>query len=138
MFDVGCSMFCLSESGTIDACPSSFTFRATDCRVVLAHLSSRLMPVRWIEQVGRNTNNTLAAFGDFCVFAGRTFRWLCTGWFRWKDIRTLFPLMYEVGVRSVPVIAVTGAFIGMVMAVETHTQFKSIGQEDRIGSIISL
>src|SRR5215213_5363229 len=98
----------------------------------------RRMPVGWIEQVGRNTNNNLAAFGDFCVFAARTFRWLFTGWFRWKDIRTLFPLMYEVGVRSVPVIAVTGAFIGMVMAVETHTQFKSIGQEERIGSIISL
>src|SRR4029079_18686011 len=32
----------------------------------------------------------------------------------------------------------TGAFIGMVMAVETHTQFKSIGQEERIGSIIGL
>ena len=46
--------------------------------------------------------------------------------------------MYEVGVRSVPVISVTGAFIGMVMAVETFQQFRSIGQEERIGSIISL
>src|SRR3954471_8395424 len=98
----------------------------------------RRMPVGWIEQVGRNTNNNLAAFGDFCIFAARTFRWMFTGWFRWKDVRTLFPLMYEVGVRSVPVISVTGAFIGMVMAIETFTQFKSIGQEERIGSIISL
>src|SRR5215208_1426837 len=95
------------------------------------------MPVGMIERVGRETNNTLAAFGDFSIFVARTFRWLAT-WFKWKNIRLLFPLMYEVGVRSVPVIAVTGAFIGMVMAVETHTQFKSIGQEDRIGSIISL
>jgi phospholipid/cholesterol/gamma-HCH transport system permease protein len=95
------------------------------------------MPVGAIERIGRNTNNTLAAFGDFSVFCARTFRWLW-GWFHWKNVRNLLPLMYEVGVRSVPVISITGAFIGMVMAVETHTQFKAIGQEERIGSVISV
>ncbi len=95
------------------------------------------MPVAQIERIGREANNTLAAFGDFSIFCARTFRWLW-GWFHWKNVRLLFPLMYEVGVRSVPVISVTGAFIGMVMAVETFTQFQSIGQEERIGSIISL
>src|SRR5437773_6334610 len=95
------------------------------------------MPIGVVEQVGRDTSNLLASFGEFFIFCGRTLRFLAT-WFRWKNIRLLLPLMYEVGVRSVPVIAVTGAFIGMVMAVETHTQFKAIGQEDRIGSVIGL
>src|SRR3989454_2908687 len=95
------------------------------------------MPVGTIEKIGRNVNNTLAAFGDFSIFCARTFRWLW-GWFHWKNVRLLTPLMYEVGVRSVPVIAVTGAFIGMVMAIETHTQFKALGQEERIGSVIGL
>jgi phospholipid/cholesterol/gamma-HCH transport system permease protein len=95
------------------------------------------MPVGTIERIGRDVNNNLAAFGDFCLFCARTFRWLW-GWFQWKNIRLLLPLMYEVGVMSVPVIAVTGAFIGMVMAVETHTQFKALGQEERIGSVIAL
>src|SRR4051794_13322963 len=97
----------------------------------------RPMPVGAIERIGQNTNNILAAFGDFSIFCARTFRWIVS-WFKWRNIKGLLPLMYEVGVRSVPVISVTGAFIGMVMAIETHTQFKSIGQEDRIGSIISL
>jgi len=95
------------------------------------------MPAATIERIGRDVNNTLAAFGDFFVFCARTFRWLW-GWFHWKNVRGLMPLMYEVGVRSIPVIAVTGAFIGMVMAVETHTQFKALGQEERIGSVIAL
>src|SRR6185436_13069592 len=30
------------------------------------------------------------------------------------------------------------AFIGMVMAIETHAQFKAIGQEVRLGSVINL
>src|SRR5437762_3628644 len=96
------------------------------------------MAVGLVERVGRNTNNMLAAFGDFWIFVARTFTWLGASVFRIKTIRLLLPQMYEVGVRSVPVVGVTGAFIGMVLAVETHTQFKTIGQEYRLGSIINL
>jgi phospholipid/cholesterol/gamma-HCH transport system permease protein len=96
------------------------------------------MAVGFIERIGRNTNNALASFGDFCLFAFRTLGWLFNGGLKWKNLRLLLPQMYEVGVRSVPVVAVTGAFIGMVMAIETYTQFKSIGQEDRLGSVIIL
>src|SRR4051812_24309019 len=96
------------------------------------------MAVGLIERVGRNTNNSLAAFGDFCIFVARTFAWLGRSLFQIKTIRQLLPQMYEVGVRSVPVVAVTGAFIGMVLAIESHTQFKSIGQETRLGSVINL
>src|SRR5436190_17469888 len=96
------------------------------------------MPVRVIEQVGRKTNNILAAFGDFWVFVGRMFMFLFTSGLRPKTWRLLLPQMYEVGVRSVPVVGVTGAFIGMVLAIETHTQFKTIGQEYRLGTVINL
>jgi phospholipid/cholesterol/gamma-HCH transport system permease protein len=93
---------------------------------------------RFVERVGRDANNMLAAFGDFCMFVGWTFYWIFNGGLRWKNLRLLFPQMYEVGVRSVPVIAVTGAFIGMVMAIETYSQFKAIGQEERLGAVIVL
>jgi phospholipid/cholesterol/gamma-HCH transport system permease protein len=96
------------------------------------------MPARYIERIGRSTNNTLAAFGDFFTFVGRMCGWLFGGGLRWKNLRLLFPQMYEIGVRSLPVIGVTGAFIGMVMAIETFAQFKSIGQQDRLGSVIIL
>ena len=46
--------------------------------------------------------------------------------------------MYEVGMRSVPVISVTGAFIGMVLAVEAYTSSRAIGQENRLGGIINV
>jgi phospholipid/cholesterol/gamma-HCH transport system permease protein len=95
------------------------------------------MAGRLIERVGRNTNNTLAAFGDFCDFAGRTFMWVFFG-FKWKNLRLLLPQFFDIGVRSIPVVSVVGAFIGMVMATEGYTQFKSIGQEDRLGSVIIL
>ena len=96
------------------------------------------MPIGALESVGRRTNNTLAVFGDFFIFCGQVFSWLAASLFRRKTWGQVFPQMYDVGVKSVPVIAVTGAFIGMVMAIESYTQFKSIGQEERMGSIINL
>lgn len=96
------------------------------------------MPISLVETVGRNTNNTLAVFGDFFVFVGLSFRWLFTTVFRARTWRLVLPQMYDVGVRSVPVIAVTGSFIGMVMAIESYNQFRAIGQEERMGSIINL
>lgn len=95
-------------------------------------------PVNWIEHVGRRSLNALATFGDFWRFTGRAIGWAVAGGTHWRNIRLLFPQLYDIGVRSVPVIAITGAFIGMVMAVETYTQFKTIGQENRLGSIINL
>ncbi len=96
------------------------------------------MPLTKVETVGRDAASLLGAFGNFCEFAGRTFKWLFGGGLRWKNLRLLLPQMYEVGVRSVPVVGVTGAFIGMVMAIESYTSFKSIGQETRMGSVINL
>jgi phospholipid/cholesterol/gamma-HCH transport system permease protein len=95
------------------------------------------MPHRVAERVGRDTLNILAAFGDFWTFVGRTFLWLGWGALRWKNIRLVLPQMYEVGFKSVPVIGITGAFIGMVLAIEAYTQFRTIGQENRLGSIIN-
>lgn len=100
------------------------------------------MPLRSVEQIGHHTltilANLLAAFGSFCDFCGRTFGWLVRSGFRWKNLRLLFPQLFEVGVKSVPVVAVTGAFIGMVMAIESYASFKQLGQEVRLGSVINL
>jgi phospholipid/cholesterol/gamma-HCH transport system permease protein len=97
------------------------------------------MTVGFIESIGRTANGAIAAFGDFSIFVGRVFGWMFTGWFaKWRNVKLLLPQLYEVGTKSVPVVGIVGAFIGMVLAVETFAQFKSIGQEARLGSVITL
>lgn len=96
------------------------------------------MPVGFIEQVGRRTNDLIAAFGTFWVFVARTFLAIGPSWLRWKNLKTILPQMFEIGTKSVPVVSVTGAFIGMVLAIESYTQFKAIGQEARLGTVINL
>jgi len=96
------------------------------------------MPVSFIEQVGRRTTNLMAAFGDFWIFVGRTFGSVGPTFRRWKNLKQILPQMYDIGTKSVPVVSITGAFIGMVLAVESYTQFKAIGQETRLGTVINL
>jgi phospholipid/cholesterol/gamma-HCH transport system permease protein len=96
------------------------------------------MALAMVEKVGSRTVELLGNLGDFFVFVGRTFMWLVVGGFRPKNLRLLPPQFYEIGVRSVPVVGIVGAFIGMVMAVETYSQFAALGQEMRLGSVINL
>ena len=91
-----------------------------------------------VARVGEESKTLLANLGDFFAFCGSAFAWLFRSFWRAQTLKSLVAQMYEVGVKSVPVVAVTGAFIGMVMAIETYAQFVSLGQEERIGSVIGL
>lgn len=77
----------------------------------------------------------LGRFTLFCLAAFRAFFAKGTGYGR---MRLLVPQLYEVGTRSIPVVMLVGGFVGAVLGVEMFEQFKSIGQETRIGGIINL
>jgi phospholipid/cholesterol/gamma-HCH transport system permease protein len=77
----------------------------------------------------------LGSLGDLAHFAGRTLLWTVR---RRPAPHTLLPSFYQVGVRSVPVVAITGTFIGMVMAVQLYNQFYRIGLGTRLGMIINV
>ena len=80
----------------------------------------------------------MAGFGDFCCFCGRTFLYSLCVMGRWRTLRLLLAQMYEVGTRSVPMVMITGAFVGMVLAAQSVLQFKAVGLEARLGAIINL
>src|SRR5216683_4071210 len=79
--------------------------------------------------------NAVAAFGDLAIFPGRAFSW---AFWRRPTARTLVPVFHAVGVKSVPVIAVTGLFIGMVIAIQSYDQFSQLGLASHLGGIINL
>ena len=75
------------------------------------------------------------ALGDFTLFASRTLGWMFS---RMPRRGTVWPNFYEVGVKSLPVVALTGTFIGMVLAVQSYFQFRQIGLETRLGGVINM
>lgn len=73
--------------------------------------------------------------GDITLFAWRTIVWMLS---RWPSSDALIGSMYQIGVRSLPVVALTGTFIGMVLAVQSYNQFRNFGMETRLGAMINL
>lgn len=53
-----------------------------------------------------------------------------------------YPLVWTqmliIGVRSVPVIMITGAFVGMTLAVQAYDQLAGIGLEEHLGVLINI
>ena len=45
--------------------------------------------------------------------------------------------MFEIGIKSLPVVMVTGAFIAMTLAVQTFAQLHNLGLADRMGGLIN-
>src|ERR1700749_743221 len=88
-----------------------------------------------IHTIGRVTIGLITAAGDLTLFLVRTIAGLML---QWPRSRVLWPVMYEVGVRSVPVMAVTGLFIGMVLAVQSYDTLRGFRLESRIGSVINV
>lgn len=89
----------------------------------------------WIVDLGAVVISWVTAVGDVSLFVLRTLRWLFT---RLPRRETLLPSFYQVGVRSLPVVALTGTFIGMTLAVQSDAQFRGLGLETRMGAVINL
>lgn len=87
-----------------------------------------------VYQIGRAVVETIIVFGDLALFGVQIGRQLLTGLPRAGVVTQSF---YEVGVRSIPVVAVTGLFIGMVLAVQAYEQFHFLHMESKLGAAIN-
>jgi len=54
------------------------------------------------------------------------------------DIRSLLKQIEQVGVSSIPVVLITGAFTGMVLALQSYTGFKRFNAEAFVGTVVAL
>lgn len=89
----------------------------------------------WVADWGVVIIDGIAAIGDFALFCGRLIVWLTI---RLPRRETLLPNFYQVGVLSLPVVALTGTFIGMVLAAQSYWQFRQLGLETRLGAVINM
>lgn len=89
----------------------------------------------WVTDWGGVTVDSIVAVGDLAIFSWQTIVWLFSG----RPRRgTLLPIFYQVGVLSLPVVALTGTFIGMVLAVQSYFQFHQLRLETRLGAVINM
>ncbi len=97
---------------------------------------SRFDPlIDWVADWGAAVIEGIAAVGSLSLFTANMLYWLFT---RLPRKETILPNFYQVGVLSLPVVALTGTFIGMVLAVQTHYQFGQVGLANRMGAVINM
>lgn len=73
--------------------------------------------------------------GELCLFTAAFFRWLTRPPFR--KLQILKQLEF-IGVRSLPIIALTATFTGMVFALQTGYAFRLFNAEELVGSTVGL
>src|SRR5271165_1060450 len=82
-----------------------------------------------VHRLGEQVFDTVAEIGDVGQFS--IFR-------RRPRLSVLVPIFYAIGVQSVSVVAITGTFIGMVLAVQAYHSFQMMGLATRLGSVINI
>ncbi|MAE60167.1 MAG: ABC transporter permease [Planctomycetaceae bacterium] len=91
-----------------------------------------------VQQLGAGVLTALEHFGRAAVFCTQVGRWMVADLPNLRRWRLALPQLYDVGTRSIPVIIVIGAFIGMMLAVELYEQFRAVGQEAWLGGVIGV
>lgn len=89
----------------------------------------------WIADFGGLLVDWIVAVGNVGVFSLQTIGWLFS---RLPRRETVLPNFYQIGVLSLPVVALTGLFIGMVLAVQSYAQFRMLNLETRLGAVINM
>lgn len=88
-----------------------------------------------IAAIGRSVIGLILGCGELTLFFLQSITALCTGLPKW---RLVMNSCQTVGVESMVVVMLTGAFIGMVLAVQSYDQLRWLGLESSLGSVINL
>src|SRR5437870_7051327 len=88
-----------------------------------------------VHRLGEQVFDAVAEIGDVAHFSVLTFVWIVRRRSRWS---VLVPIFYAIGVKSVSVVAITGTFIGMVLAVQAHHQFAMMGLAIRLVPVLNV
>jgi len=91
-----------------------------------------------IESLGTKTVKGVENAGKFGRFSLQAILCSCRGCVKRKRYSLIWAQMNAIGVRSVPIVMLTGAFVGMILAVQAYDQLAGFGLEERLGVLINI
>jgi phospholipid/cholesterol/gamma-HCH transport system permease protein len=89
----------------------------------------------WVGWIGNQTIERIGECGRLFELWIEALRWTGRRPFRFH---LFLQQCLQVGVHSVPVVLITGAFTGMVLALQTASAFRLFGAENLVASVVSL
>ena len=91
-----------------------------------------------IEVLGAKTLEKMGHLGQFARFVRQAVIASARGFAKTSTYPLVWTQMNIIGVRSTPVIMITGAFVGMILAVQAYDQLAGMGLEERLGVLINI
>jgi len=88
-----------------------------------------------VERLGRRGENFVAEIGALWSFTARIVRSVVA---RPLRFRRFIDELHDVGVRSLPVIVVSGIAVGMVLGLQGHNTLVRFGAEESLGAVVGL
>ena len=88
-----------------------------------------------INTVGRTTMAFLATIGRISTFSGKSLYHMMTPPIYWQII---FRQFLQIGYYSLPVVALTTLFTGMVLALQSYTGFSRFSAESAVSTVVVL
>lgn len=93
---------------------------------------------RAIESLGARVIAGVTGFGSFWVFSAYLLSFVPGELLTPRGWSRFLPQCYWIGARSVPVVMLTGVFVGMVLIVQGWSQFASANLTDRLGAVVTI
>ncbi len=93
------------------------------------------MIVPILQPVGRNFLALLQSMGRFGIFLVKSITYCFRPPFYWRNIGAQ---MLDIGYYSLPVVGLTAAFSGMVLALQSYTGFARFSAEGAIAGVVAL
>lgn len=90
------------------------------------------------EHIGDKTITVLHNTGDFWRFSWSGLKQSIHTFFTPRNYDLIWTQMYLIGVLSVPIIMVTGAFVGMILAVQAYDQLAGMNLEEHLGVLVNV
>jgi len=91
-----------------------------------------------IATLGANTIRDIGNMGKFSRFFWQTMETSVRSCMKTGTYPLIWTQMNLIGVRSVPIIMVTGAFVGMILAIQAYDQLAGMGLEEHLGVLINV
>lgn len=91
-----------------------------------------------LEMLGAKAIEDMANIGRFGRFVSRAFSVSAKSLVNAATYPLIWTQMNIIGVRSVPVIMITGAFVGMTLAIQAYDQLAGMGLEEHLGVLINI
>jgi phospholipid/cholesterol/gamma-HCH transport system permease protein len=91
-----------------------------------------------IEVLGVKAIEDVGKLGQFARFVWRAMVISAHSCTAGRTYPLIWAQMLIIGVRSVPVIMITGAFVGMTLAIQAYDQLAGMGLEEHLGVLINI